>query len=107
MLPRRSKKLPRHFLLAVTEREVVAFRVTEVPGQSGTAYAELKIREGVRFRYPREAVSLTDLAEGAQSFGATITIEGESFPVMRPNVGGDDPNTDELIAALAEASALA
>ena len=88
-------------MFAVTANEVVAFKTTEVAGQAGTAYNELKIREGVKFRYPRESVSLTDLSEGAASFGGTITIESDSFPVMRPNVRGDDPNTDELIALLA------
>jgi hypothetical protein len=101
MLPSRSEKLPRHFVLAVTASEVVAFRATEVSSQSGSAYVELKIREGVRARYPRASVTLTGLEKGATSFGGTITIDGDSFPVMRPNVGGDDPNTDELIAKLA------
>jgi hypothetical protein len=100
LMPAPSKKLPRHFMLALTANEVVAFRVTEVAGNAGSAYTRLKIREGVRFRYPRELVSLTDLPDGAASAGGTITIQGESFPVMRPNQYGD-PNTDELIAVLA------
>lgn len=100
LLPTRSKKLPRHFVLALTANEVVAFRATEVGGEGNSAYNKLKIREGVRFRYPRESVSLTDLPEGAASAGGTITIDGESFAVMRPNQYGD-PNTDELIAVLA------
>jgi hypothetical protein len=99
-LPAPSKKLPRHFVLALTASEVVAFRATETGGDPDSAYNRLKIREGVRFRYPRESVSLTDLPEGAASAGGTITIDGESFAVMRPNRYGD-PNTDELIAVLA------
>ena len=97
--PRRSKKLPRHFLLAATASEVVAFKVTEVGGQAGTAYEKLKILDGVAARYPRESVSLTDLPDREKSKGGTITIEGESFPVMRPNRYGDT-NTDELIGLL-------
>ena len=101
-LPRRSKKLPRHFVLAVTANEVVAFRATELP-QSKTAatYQRLKIREGIVARYPRRSVSLSDLPEGELSRGGTMTIEGETFPVVRPNFYGE-PNTNELIAALAE-----
>ena len=97
--PRRSKKLPRHFLLAATATEVVAFKVTEVGGQEGTAYEKLKILDGVAARYPRDAVSLTDLPDREKSKGGTITIEGESFPVVRPNRRGDT-NTDELIGLL-------
>ncbi|HEX8648693.1 MAG TPA: hypothetical protein VF715_17490 [Thermoleophilaceae bacterium] len=107
LLPRRSKKLPRHFVLAVTADEVVAFRATEVGGDSNaTIYTRLKIREGVYARYPRRSVSMSDLPEGPESRGGTITIEGDSFPVMRPNPYGD-PNTNELIAVLAEPSELA
>lgn len=100
LLPAPSKKLPRHFMLALTADEVVVFGVTEVGESGGSAYTRLKIREGVRFRYPRESVSLTDLPEGAASQGGTITIEGESIPVMRPNRYGD-PNTDELLSEMA------
>ena len=99
LMPTRSKKLPRHLVLALTATEVVAFGATEVGG-TGSAYNELKIREGVRFRYPRESVSLTDLPEGAASDGGTLTIDGENIAVMRPNQYGD-PNTDELIAVMA------
>lgn len=106
LFPRRSKKLPRHFVLAVTANEVVAFRATEVGQDSNaTIYTKLKIREGVYARYPRRSVSLSDLPEGPRSRGGTITIEGDSFPVMRPNPYGD-PSTDELLAVLAEASEL-
>ena len=100
LLPSRSKKLPRHFVLALTANEVVAFRATEVGGPEGSAYVQLKIREGVRARYPLESVSLTDLPDGAASAGGTLTIDGDSFSVMRPNQYGD-PNTDELIAVMA------
>ena len=100
LLPARTKKLPRHFVLAVTADEVIAFRATEVGQESNAAiYQRLKIREGVRFRYPRSSVSLAGLTEGAKSRGGIMTIDGESFPVMRPNPYGD-PNTDELIAVL-------
>lgn len=104
LLPSRSKKLPRHFVLAVTESEVVAFRATEVGQDSNAAiYQKLKIRAGVRFRYPRASVSLTDLQEDEKSRGGTMNIDGDSFPVMRPNPYGD-PNTNELMAVLGRPS---
>ena len=101
MLPRRSKNLPRQFVLSVTADEVVAFKATELSptNSSVNPYQRVKIREGVVCRYPRESVSLSDLPFGAQSRGGTMTIDGESFPVVRPNSFGD-PNTNELLAVL-------
>jgi hypothetical protein len=96
--PRRSKLLPRHFVLAVTEDEVIAFKATGGGGESDRTYY-LNIREGIEARYPREAVTISGLDKGEHSQGATMTVNGESFPVSRPNLSGD-PNTDELIATL-------
>src|SRR5688500_465820 len=62
--PRRSKKLPREFLLAATGTELLAFKVTQVAHQEGAAYSWLKILEGVAFRCPIESVSISDLEEG-------------------------------------------
>ena len=98
--PKRSKLLPRHFVLAVTASEVIAFKASGGSGESDTTYY-LNVKEGVEARFPREAVSIADLPEGAKSKGGIMTINGESFPVARPNLSGD-PNTDELIALLAE-----
>jgi hypothetical protein len=97
--PRRSKLLPRHFVLALTETEAFAFKATGGSGESNSSIYTLNIRETVTNRYPRSAISLA-VEEGEKSKGGTMTINGESFPVARPNLGGD-PNTDELIALLA------
>jgi hypothetical protein len=97
--PRRSKLLPRHFVLAVTATEVVAFKATGGSGEDSSSIYKVRIREGIEARYPRDAVSLSDLPEGEKSKGGIMTINGESFPVARPNLNGD-PNTDELIAVL-------
>src|SRR5687768_14814711 len=98
--PRRSKLLPRHFVLAVTATEVVAFKATGGSGEDSSSIYKVRIREGIEARFPRDAVSLSDIPEGEKSKGGIMTINGESFPVARPNLNGD-PNTDELIAVLA------
>lgn len=98
--PKRSKQLPRHFTLAVTPTEVIAFRSTGGGDRSdGSGPYMLTISEEPVAHFPREAVSLSDLPEGEKSQGGTLTVNGESFPVCRPNMSGD-PNTDELIAVL-------
>jgi hypothetical protein len=94
--PRRSKLLPRHFVLAVTATRVVAFKAWG--GGDDDEYS-IGIRPGVRASFARDEVQLTDLADGSNSKGATICIRGERFPVSRPNLNGDC-DTDELIALL-------
>jgi hypothetical protein len=101
--PRRSKKLPREFLLALTGTEVLVFKVTGVGGSEAAAFSWIKILEGVAFRCPIESVSISDLPEGEKSRGATLTIEGESFPVIQAIREGD-PNTEPLFAMLMERS---
>jgi hypothetical protein len=100
--PRPAKKLPREFLLALTGTEVLAFKVTGVGGQEAAAKSWIKILEGVVFRCPIESVSISDLREDERR-GATLTIEGESFPVIQALREGD-PNTEPLFAMLAERS---
>ncbi|HEX8085940.1 MAG TPA: hypothetical protein VF529_16730 [Solirubrobacteraceae bacterium] len=102
--PRRSKRLPRHFVLAVTDSEVVAFKASGGRGEDAGSVYEVNIREKVEARYPRSSVSIADIPEGEKSKGGIMTIDGESFPVARPNLNGD-PNTDELIAVLAAQAA--
>ncbi len=97
--PRRSKLLPRHFVMAVTPTEVVAWKATGGSSEDASTVYAVNIREEVAARFPRESVSLTDIPEGEKSKGGIMTINGESFPVARPNLNGD-PNTDELIAVL-------
>jgi hypothetical protein len=95
--PRRSKLLPRNFVLAVTATRVVAFKAW-TGGDSGEY--SIGIRPGVRAAFARDEVELTDLPNGSESKGATMCIRGERFPVSRPNLNGDW-DTDELIALLA------
>lgn len=103
--PRRSKLLPRHFVLALTESEALAFKASGGSGENSSTYT-LNIHEEIAARFPRSAVSIADIPEGEKSKGGIMTIDGESFPVARPNLNGD-PNTDELIAVLSEQSPVA
>lgn len=95
--PKRSKLLPRNFVLAVTPTRVVAFAAWG--GGDGDDY-EIGVRDGIRAEFPRAAVSLHDLPDGVDSRGGTLQIGAERFPVARPNLNGD-LDTDALIAALA------
>ena len=97
--PRRSKKLPRHFVLVATPDEVIAFSASGGTPEGHGPY-ELRIGEQEKARFPRSAVLLTGLEEGEKSKGGTLTVDGESFPVCRPNLTGE-ANTDELLAVLA------
>jgi hypothetical protein len=95
--PRRSRLLPRHFVLAVTEKRIVAFKAWS--GGDAGEYS-IGIRPGVRAAFSRDEVELTDVPNGSDSKGATMCIRGERFPVSRPNLDGDW-DTGELVALLA------
>lgn len=101
--PRRSKLLPRHFILAVTPTRVLAFKAWAGGGEGADDYA-IGIRPGVRAEFAREHVALHDLADGAQSKGGTLSIGPDRFPVSRPNLDGD-ADTDALFALLGDAAA--
>jgi hypothetical protein len=55
--PRRSRLVPRHFVLAVTASRVIAFRAWG--GGDGGTYS-LGIRPGVRATFARDDVELAD-----------------------------------------------
>jgi hypothetical protein len=99
--PRRSKLLPRHFVLVATPERVVALKASGGSPEGGDY--EIRITEGEEASFPRGRVKLADLPEGDQSKGGILEIETddglERIPVARPNLNRD-PNTDELIAVL-------
>jgi hypothetical protein len=95
--PRRSKSLPRQFVLAVTADRVVAFEA-KGGGDSESNY-ETRIKPGQRGSWSRDLVRLIDLPNGSGSWGATLELAGERIPVARPNLNGD-PSTDELLETL-------
>jgi hypothetical protein len=101
--PRRSKLLPRQFVLAATSDRLVAFKALGVGigEETDIDYRyEVKIKPGEEGSFPRAAVSLTDLVEGIISESGTLVIGGERIPIMRQATKGD-PNTDELVELLA------
>ena len=97
--PRRTKSLPRHFVLALTADRVVAFKAWGEGGDDEGGPYRVRIRPGERGAWPRASVRLVDLPDGARSVGATLAIAAERLPVSRPNRDGD-PSTDELIELL-------
>ena len=105
LVRRRTKLLPRHFVLAVTATSVHAWKAVGGSPEHSSDYT-LRIFDGEKGSFPRSSVRMTDLPEGAASKGGVLSIDGESFPVMRPNLSGD-PNTDELIALLGALEAVA
>jgi hypothetical protein len=93
--PRRSKFLPREFVLAVTADRVVAFALTSWSegDASGTTVA-VKIKRGERGSWPRELVRLTDRASSPVSTGGILELGGvERLPVMAEDA-------DELLEVL-------
>jgi hypothetical protein len=99
--PRRSKSLPRHFVLAVTADRVVAFKARGgADGENGDGPYRLWIRPGERGSWPTASVRLVDRPEGEKSTCGTLVLDGlERIPVFRPNPDSD-PSTDELVELL-------
>jgi hypothetical protein len=96
MRPRRSKLLPRHFVLGLTPTRVVAFKALGVSDEDGENY-RVHIREGDGNSYAREQVSITGLVADGDDREAIMRIGDAAFPIRTD----EDPNTDELIALLA------
>jgi hypothetical protein len=98
--PRRSKALPRSFVLVVTADRVVAFKAVAGGGGPDSGPYTIRISPGEAGSWPRSSVRLVDLIDGAQSKDAILELDGpERFPVSRPNLCGD-PDTDELFELL-------
>jgi hypothetical protein len=95
---RRSKTLPRQFVVALTGERVVAFALSLVSEGDGTGdTVAVKVKRGERGSWPRELVRLIDQTKGFGSKGAMLELGGvDRFPVAWD---GDD-STDELIELL-------
>ena len=104
--PRRSKSLPRQFVLAVTADRVVAFRAfSGADGEDGSGPFRLWIRPVERGPWARELVQVMDVPRHGKSWAGTLVLDGlERVPVYRPNPDVD-PNTDELLALLGSMAA--
>jgi hypothetical protein len=91
-----SKSLPRHFVLVLTADRIVAFKALGSGNDEAGVY-ELWLRPDEFASWPREAVRLVDLAQGADSTAATLELDGvDRVPVYGPN----DPSTGELLELL-------
>jgi len=104
--PRRSKRLPRQFVLAATRDRLVAFKALGVGHGEETDlnyYYEVRIKPEEQASFARSGVRITDLTEGVVADGATLVIDTEHIPVMRQADAASDPNTDELVGMLAAA----
>jgi hypothetical protein len=98
--PRRSKSLPRHFVLAATADRIVVFKALSGGGSVETGPYMVRIKPGECGAWPRASLRLVDLPDGERSDGGTLELGGtERLPVARANPYGD-PNTDELIELL-------
>jgi hypothetical protein len=99
--PRRSKSLPRHFVLAVTAGRVVAFKaLSGSDDEDGNGPCRLWIRRAERGSWLAGSVQLVDIVERKGSTVATLVLDGvERVLVYRPNPD-TDPSTDELFEVL-------
>ena len=97
--PRRSKSLPRHFVLAVTRDRVVAFKTLSSGDDGVDPVYELWIRPDEFGTWPRQAVRFTKPAQGNDSTAGTLELDGlERVPAY---AAGNDPSTRELLQLLA------
>src|SRR5262245_26129269 len=90
---RRSKSLPREFVLAATEKYVVAFGMRTKDADTSPV---IEIKRGELGRWPRELVGVTDVRKRMFNSGATLVLAGERMLVS----SDDDDSTNELIALL-------
>ncbi|HKE81807.1 MAG TPA: hypothetical protein VKB54_20995 [Solirubrobacteraceae bacterium] len=99
--PRRTKALPRRFVLAATADRIIAFKAWGGGGGADDGPYIVRVKPGACGSWPRSSVRLVDLPEDAGSDAGTLELDGtERVPVFKPNLNGGDPGTDELIEVL-------
>jgi hypothetical protein len=98
---RRSKLLPREFVLAVTADRVVAFAMTTESNDTSTP--TIKVRRDELGCWPRRLVRLVDPTKGLLTWGATLKIARERIAV----VADDDDSTNELVELLSPCASAA
>ncbi len=96
--PRKTKSLPKHFVLAVTPDRAAAFKAFNSSDEDNTDHRVI-LRGDAEGTWPRGDVSMTGLTEGVESKGGTLVLGGEQIQVSRTVLNGD-PETDELFALL-------
>jgi len=95
--PRRSKKLPREFALAVTRDRVIAFATSPWKEGDGETVRVVKIKNEQRGSWSRGLLRVIDPSVGRVESGGMIDLAGEG---QFPFTWGGDPSTDELIELL-------
>lgn len=96
--PRRSKTVPRSFVLALTPTRAVAFGFIGVSDDDDGENYRAVLREGERGSWPREVVALLGpVADGGRDH--VLRIAGEEIQVTRVSTI-DDPETDALVELL-------
>lgn len=95
--PRRSKLLPRHFVVAVTETRVVAFKAWGGSSEDSSDYT-LNVRRDVAAEFPRAAV---------RADATALYVGTERVAVFCPNItnGRPDSDTEHLLAFLGAVNA--
>jgi hypothetical protein len=96
--PRRSKSVPKGFVLAVTPSRVLAYSCTGVADDEDGENYRVVVRGKQQGSWPREGVSFASLP-GKESHG-TLDLCGEKVEVWRPSTV-DDEETDALLEMLA------
>ena len=89
--PRRSKALPKRFLLAVTADRVIAFRglgISDEDGNDQGAYIRSEFAS-----WPRDQVSVAAVPGEDESKAFVLEVAGERVPVFSPSLG--DPAVAE------------
>ncbi len=95
--PRRSKSVPKHFVLALTPTRALAYACTGVADDDdGENYRVIVRKE--QGSWPRQGISFAALP-GKDGHG-TLALGGEKIEVWRPNTV-DDEETDALLELLA------
>lgn len=96
--PRRSKSLPKHFVLALTPTRAVAYGCVGVADDDDGENYRVIVRDKQQGSWPREGVSFAGLP-GREGHG-TLDLGDEKVEVWRPSTVGDE-ETDSLLEMLA------
>jgi hypothetical protein len=94
---RGSKSVPRHFVLAVIDDRVVAFKVSDFGDEDSDI---IRIHEGEQGSWPRADVRVSAREGTDLSKTAVLHLGGEELAVWRPNYKIEDPDTEELLRVL-------
>ena len=93
---RRSKSLPREFVLAATRDRIVAYQMSAMADGDGDTTVAVKVKPGERGAWSRASVRLLSVEGSGDRKTATLDVAGEQIPVWWDS----DPSTDEFVELL-------